>query len=351
MRHRDTLMAGPHPRPARRADHVRLEGGVLGRRGPAAPRPAARGRAALAGRPARRRRSAPWASTAPRGARRCAPVLRRAGAGRPRHLVADRPRPDRRVRRACSPWCAARWRGSATRSTSCSARRSASCASRRSRGTVGSITMPHKRNPEGSEHLDTLARLVRANAGVLLEGMVGGHERDGRGWKAEWVALPGGLPAHRHRAAAGPAPARAGWWSTSTAMRANLDPSRRRLGVGAGPRRAEPAAGQARSRSSCCTTSSRRAACRRCRSRRPLRARARPARRGAARGWPGRGRAPPARWSMPSWPGRAPPARPSPGPGDEPAGVELARLPTPLLRARGLERGPTPDRCASSATT
>lgn len=57
-------------------------------------------------------------------------------------------------------------------------------------GTVGSITMPHKRNPERSEHLDTLARLVRANAGVLLEGMVGAHERDGRSWKAEWVALP-----------------------------------------------------------------------------------------------------------------------------------------------------------------
>jgi adenylosuccinate lyase len=56
--------------------------------------------------------------------------------------------------------------------------------------TVGSITMPHKRNPEGSEHLDTLARLVRANVGVLVEAMVAGHERDGRGWKAEWVALP-----------------------------------------------------------------------------------------------------------------------------------------------------------------
>ncbi len=56
--------------------------------------------------------------------------------------------------------------------------------------TVGSITMPHKRNPEGSEHLDTLARLVRANAAVLAEGMVVGHERDGRAWKAEWVALP-----------------------------------------------------------------------------------------------------------------------------------------------------------------
>jgi len=57
-------------------------------------------------------------------------------------------------------------------------------------GVVGSITMPHKRNPERSEHLDTLARLVRAQAGVLLEGMTGVHERDGRGWKAEWVALP-----------------------------------------------------------------------------------------------------------------------------------------------------------------
>ena len=55
---------------------------------------------------------------------------------------------------------------------------------------VGSITMPHKRNPERSEHLDTLARLVRANAGVLLEGMAQLHERDGRGWKAEWVAFP-----------------------------------------------------------------------------------------------------------------------------------------------------------------
>jgi adenylosuccinate lyase len=55
---------------------------------------------------------------------------------------------------------------------------------------VGSITMPHKRNPEGSEHLDTVARLVRANAGVLAEGMVVVHERDGRGWKAEWSALP-----------------------------------------------------------------------------------------------------------------------------------------------------------------
>lgn len=57
-------------------------------------------------------------------------------------------------------------------------------------GSVGSITMPHKRNPEIAEHLGTLARLVRANAGVVVEGMVQEHERDGRGWKAEWVAFP-----------------------------------------------------------------------------------------------------------------------------------------------------------------
>jgi adenylosuccinate lyase len=55
---------------------------------------------------------------------------------------------------------------------------------------VGSIMMPHKRNPESSEHLDTLARLTRANALVLMEGQVQLHERDGRPWKAEWVALP-----------------------------------------------------------------------------------------------------------------------------------------------------------------
>ena len=57
-------------------------------------------------------------------------------------------------------------------------------------GAVGSITMPHKRNPETAEHLVTLWRLVRAAAGTTLEGMVQEHERDGRGWKAEWMAFP-----------------------------------------------------------------------------------------------------------------------------------------------------------------
>jgi adenylosuccinate lyase len=57
-------------------------------------------------------------------------------------------------------------------------------------GTVGSITMPHKRNPEISEHLVTLSRAIRAQAGLALEAMVTEHERDGRAWKTEWLVLP-----------------------------------------------------------------------------------------------------------------------------------------------------------------
>jgi adenylosuccinate lyase len=57
-------------------------------------------------------------------------------------------------------------------------------------GTVGSITMPHKRNPEISEHLGTLSRMVRHNAAIVAEGLVHDHERDGRSWKAEWNAVP-----------------------------------------------------------------------------------------------------------------------------------------------------------------
>ncbi len=56
-------------------------------------------------------------------------------------------------------------------------------------GTVGSITMPHKRNPEISEHLGTLARVIRHNASLVVESLVHDHERDGRSWKGEWAAL------------------------------------------------------------------------------------------------------------------------------------------------------------------
>jgi len=57
-------------------------------------------------------------------------------------------------------------------------------------GVVGSITMPQKHNPERSEHLVTLARVVRSSAGLALEGLVGEHERDGAAWKTEWELLP-----------------------------------------------------------------------------------------------------------------------------------------------------------------
>lgn len=55
---------------------------------------------------------------------------------------------------------------------------------------VGSITMPQKRNPELSEHLVTLARVVRAALVPAFDGLVGEHERDGATWKGEWAFLP-----------------------------------------------------------------------------------------------------------------------------------------------------------------
>ncbi len=57
-------------------------------------------------------------------------------------------------------------------------------------GAIGSLTMPQKRNPELSEHLGTLARIVRHQAACLAEGLVHDHERDGRSWKVEWHVVP-----------------------------------------------------------------------------------------------------------------------------------------------------------------
>jgi adenylosuccinate lyase len=57
-------------------------------------------------------------------------------------------------------------------------------------GRVGSITMPHKRNPEYSEQIVTLARFVRHHAILVTEGILQEHERDARAWKAEWLAIP-----------------------------------------------------------------------------------------------------------------------------------------------------------------
>ena len=60
----------------------------------------------------------------------------------------------------------------------------------RTPGTVGSITMPHKRNPELAEQVVTLARLVRVDVDLAIESMIHSHERDGRAWKTEWVLVP-----------------------------------------------------------------------------------------------------------------------------------------------------------------
>ena len=88
--------------------------------------------------------------------------------------------------------------------------------------------MPHKRNPELAEHLDTLGRVVRANAGTALEGMVALHERDGRGWKAEWLVLPEsslltgaalGFAARCSRGCRWTAPGCARTWTPSAATR------------------------------------------------------------------------------------------------------------------------------------
>lgn len=57
-------------------------------------------------------------------------------------------------------------------------------------GTVGSSTMPHKRNPERLQQVVVLARLTRANVALGLEGMIQEHERDSRGTRLEWLAIP-----------------------------------------------------------------------------------------------------------------------------------------------------------------
>jgi adenylosuccinate lyase len=113
-------------------------------------------------------------------------------------------------------------------------------------GVVGSITMPQKRNPERSEHLVTLARVVRADAALALEGMVAEHERDGAAWKTEWALLPRACGAAAVGLALG-AELAAGLTVDEARMRANVEaqgeyvlaePAMLALGAEIGPRRA-----------------------------------------------------------------------------------------------------------------
>ncbi len=59
-----------------------------------------------------------------------------------------------------------------------------------SEGKVGSSTMPHKRNPSTVEGISGVARALRYNVALIMEGMVIEHERDAASWRAEWKALP-----------------------------------------------------------------------------------------------------------------------------------------------------------------
>jgi adenylosuccinate lyase len=57
-------------------------------------------------------------------------------------------------------------------------------------GTVGSSTMPHKRNPALSEETMALGKILRSHAGVMLEAMETEHERDAGTWRCEFLVLP-----------------------------------------------------------------------------------------------------------------------------------------------------------------
>ena len=59
----------------------------------------------------------------------------------------------------------------------------------------GSSTMPHKQNASAAVLALACERHARANAGLLLEGLVAEHERAAGAWHAEWHALTTALAA------------------------------------------------------------------------------------------------------------------------------------------------------------
>ncbi|MEQ9926614.1 adenylosuccinate lyase [Pectobacterium brasiliense] len=56
--------------------------------------------------------------------------------------------------------------------------------------SIGSSTMPHKRNPFNAMQIVTLAKLTRSAAASMMDAAEQEHERDCRGMQVEWDALP-----------------------------------------------------------------------------------------------------------------------------------------------------------------
>jgi len=56
--------------------------------------------------------------------------------------------------------------------------------------TMGSSTMPHKRNPVLSERIIVLSKHVRALSSLVMETMMHENERDPRSLWAEWLSIP-----------------------------------------------------------------------------------------------------------------------------------------------------------------
>ena len=229
----------PHPRPARRPDHVRVQGRVLGRRGAPAPRPAARGprRAGASGQLGGAVGALAFFG-AGRAAELRARLLRRAGARRPGDLLADRARPGRRVRRACWRWCAGR------------SARIGTEVYELARPEIGELAEPAPRR-RGRQHHDAAQAQPRGqraprHAGparpgrrpaVLVEGMVAGARARRAGVEGGVGGAARGLPAHRRRAAA----RRSACSRVSRCTRRRWRPTssgRRRAGLGAGAGRA-----------------------------------------------------------------------------------------------------------------
>ena len=57
-------------------------------------------------------------------------------------------------------------------------------------GRGSSSTMPQKRNPISCELILAAAKVVRSNAGLMLDAMAADHERATGPWHLEWVAIP-----------------------------------------------------------------------------------------------------------------------------------------------------------------